>query len=143
MGSRWDCKGSGHTRPSLVPRHFEGPGTHRMCMRKVYGAFSSIIRRIPSLYHVVELAQTMYTISRLGILKDLLYSRLYSLSSHFEQTFLGFKDLTKSLRYRWATVCVDDSDRLFCDNLYSLKASKAPSYYFFMVFLSISLTCDS
>ena len=39
---------------SLLPRPFEeeeekGPGTHCMRMREVYGAFSSIIRRILSL----------------------------------------------------------------------------------------------
>ena len=63
---------------------------------------------VPS-YLLYFLFKSVFYITRLrlGILKDFLYSRLYSLSSHFKQTFLG---LTKSLRYSWATVCVDDSD---------------------------------
>ena len=91
---------------SLVHRPFEeekGPGTHCMRMRKVYGEFSSIIHGIPLLprgwTRYTKHPKSVFYINRCVKLaaryfERLLYGRFYSLSSHFKQTFLGFKDQT-------------------------------------------------
>ena len=125
---------------SLVPRPFEGeekgPGTHCMRMCKVYGAFSSIIRWILSPPH----GQTCTDLTT-PYFQRLLYSRHYiMLSAHFKQTFLGFRDLIKSLRCCWATDCVNTSD----DTPKTLlNMSRDPSLSFFIVSLLMLLAYDS
>ena len=107
---------------SLIPRPFEGRRkglVHTVCactkftehflvQLARYHHHHLVGQRILSTWSLY-LSQTTWWSLQTRYFKRLLYSRVYLLTSHFKQAFLVFKDMTKCLRCRWATACVDNS----------------------------------
>ena len=113
-------------------------------MRKVYGAFSSIIRWIlplprgrmctDNIYSKHPMASEVGEAYRLDISKE--YRTEDFLRPHLT-FFLSFRDLTKSFRCRWTTASVSILPKS------RLNVSRCPSRSFFIILLSILLACDS